>query len=95
MLHSSVYERAAADNAPHFYDPAGDTIPIICRPDQVSAGAEWAAGRSVFSVVGYSCSNDNRGTSIFRVLGEILPKHEPDPRWRLCRVFLLHRTERD
>ena len=29
MLHSSVCERAAADKVPHFYDPAGNTIPII------------------------------------------------------------------
>jgi hypothetical protein len=42
---------------------------------------------------GQSCSNDNRSTSIFRVLDEILPKYEPDPPWRLCRVFLsLHRA---
>jgi hypothetical protein len=33
MLHSSVYEPAAAEKLMHFDDPAGNTIPITFRRD--------------------------------------------------------------
>ena len=51
MLHSSVYERAAAEKLMHFYDPAGNTIPIICLTKSSFSGRGMGRRPQRLSVV--------------------------------------------